>query len=58
MEKYGLFTYEGFNEICIVPKVEFETFGGQYLKVSLGKGLITWDELETLIAGYAEFWDY
>lgn len=57
MEKYGLFTYEGFNAICPVPEIIFEAFGGQYLKVSLGKGLITWDELETLIARYSEFWD-
>lgn len=57
VEEYGLFTYEEFNAICPVPEIIFEAFGGQYLKVSLGKGLITWDELETLIARYAEFWD-
>ena len=52
-----MFTYEEFNAICPVPEIIFEAFGGQYFKVSLGKGLITWDELETLIARYAEFWD-
>lgn len=57
VEEYGLFTYEEFNAICPLPEIIFEAFGGQYLKVSLGKGLITWDELETLIARYAEFWD-
>lgn len=56
VEEYGLFTYEEFNAICPVPEIIFEAFGGQYLKVSLGKGLITWEELETLIARYAEFW--
>ncbi len=57
VEEYGLFTYEEFNAICPVPEIIFEAFGGQYLKVSLGKGLITWEELETLISRYAEFWD-
>lgn len=56
VEEYGLFTYEEFNAICPAPEIIFEAFGGQYLKVSLGKGLITWEELETLIARYAEFW--
>lgn len=57
VEEYGLFTYEEFNALCSIPEAVFNAFGGQYLKVSLGKGLITWEELENLIARYSEFWN-
>lgn len=53
--EYGLFTYEDFEAIYHVPEVIFEAFGGQYLKVSIGKGLITIDELNYLIDRYAGF---
>lgn len=57
IEEYGLFTYEEFNALCPIPEAVFNAFGGQYLKVSLGKGLITWEELENLILRYSEFWN-
>lgn len=57
VEEYGLFTYEEFNALCPIPETVFNAFGGQYLKVSLGKGLITWEELENLISRYSEFWN-
>lgn len=57
VEEYGLFTYEEFNALCPIPEAVFNAFGGQYLKVSLGKGLITWEELENLISRYSEFWN-
>ena len=57
IEEYGLFTYEEFNALCPIPEAVFNAFGGQYLKVSLGKGLITWEELENLISRYSEFWN-
>lgn len=53
--EYGLFTYEEFSAIYPVSEVIFEAFGGKYLKVSIGKGLITIDELNYLIHRYAEF---
>ena len=57
VEEYGLFTYEEFNALCPIPEAVFNAFGGQYLKVSLGKGLITWEELVNLISRYSEFWN-
>lgn len=51
--EYGLFTYEEFSAIYPVPEVIFEAFGGQYLKVAMGKGLLTEEMLESLIARYA-----
>jgi hypothetical protein len=52
---YGLFTYEEFAEIIPIPEIIFEAFNGQYLKVSIGKGLITMDGLIALIERYADF---
>lgn len=55
MEKYGLFTYEEFIEIIEIPEEMFIAFNGQYLKVAIGKGLTTIDELIVLINRYLEF---
>ncbi|MDE6189783.1 MAG: hypothetical protein K2G37_05820, partial [Clostridia bacterium] len=57
IEEYGLFTYEEFASICPVPEEVFEAFGGKYLKVAIGKGLTSIEELETLIARYSQFWE-
>lgn len=50
-----MFTYEEFAAIYNVPKVIFDAFGGQYLKVAMGKGLLTEDMLTQLIERYAKF---
>lgn len=55
IEKYGLFTYEEFAEIYPINEEIFEAFNGQYLKISVGKGLITMEEIGELINHYAEF---
>ena len=52
---YGLFTYEEFAEIYPIPETIFEAFGGEYLKVSIGKGLIDYETLGELIERYSEF---
>lgn len=52
IEKYGLFTYEEFIEIIEIPEEMFTAFNGQYLKVAIGKGLTTIDELIVLINRY------
>ncbi len=57
IEKYGLFTYEEFAEICPVPETIYEAFGGQYLKVAIGKGLMSIEEIQNLIARYSKFWE-
>lgn len=55
IEKYGLFTYEEFAELLPISEEVFDAFGGQYLKVAIGKGLIDIDKLAELIARYAKF---
>lgn len=53
--EYGLYTYEEFAETFPISEEVFEAFNGQYLKVSMGKGLITEARIGELIARYAEF---
>lgn len=55
IEKYGLFTYEEFAEILPVSQEVFEAFNGQYLKVSIGKGLIDIETLAELLERYSEY---
>jgi|GEM_PF-2415106 len=55
VETYGLFTYEEFAEIMPVPETIFEAFNGQYLKISMGKGLIDYERLSLLIDRYTKF---
>ena len=55
IEEYGLFTYEEFYEIFPVTEEVFEAFNGQYLKISVGKGLITYEQIGALIERYSEF---
>lgn len=52
---YGLFTYEEFAELYPIPEEIFEAFGGQYLKVAIGKDLIDYETLGMLIGRYADF---
>lgn len=55
IEKYGLFSYEEFNEIFAVPHEVFDAFNGQYLKIAIGKGLTNYDNLYNLIKNYIKF---
>ncbi len=55
IETFGLFTYEEFAELVPVTEEIFEAFNGQYLKVSIGKGLITIEKLNELVERYAQF---
>lgn len=57
IETYGLFTYEEFYEIYPVSETVFEAFGGENLKVAIGKGLIDYDTLGELIERYSEFFN-
>lgn len=57
LEEYGQFTYEEFAEIYDVPETIFNAFNGQYLKVSMGKGLITQNDILNLILRYSEFFN-
>ena len=55
IETYGLFTYEEFAELYPVPEEMFNAVNGQYLKVSIGKGLIDYEGLGNLIESYIDF---
>ncbi len=52
VELYGLFTYADFEG---VPNVMFDAFNGQYLKISIAKGLLTEEKLYELIMEYSKF---
>ena len=56
LAEYGLYTYEEFLDIYYVPEVIFKAFNIQYFKVAIGKGILTMDMVEDLIATYSEFW--
>ena len=50
IEKYGLYTYEDFAEY--VTYEQFIAFNGPYLKVLVGRGVITYEQIIALIATY------
>ncbi|MDY4858030.1 MAG: hypothetical protein SO232_05325 [Candidatus Onthovivens sp.] len=50
IETYGLFTYEEWAEY--LTPIEFEAFNVKYLKVSIGKGLVTMEEIMRYINSY------
>ena len=50
IKNYGLFTYDDFKEL--IPVEVFEVFNGQYLKVAMAKGMITWDDIAYLAERY------
>lgn len=54
IETYGLFTYEDLAPLG-VTEIMFEAYAGKYLKVALGKGILTEEYLEYLIARYGGF---
>ena len=55
IQNFGLFTYEEFNEIVPITEEMFNAFNGQYLKISIGKGLINLYQIEQLITIYNKF---
>ena len=56
IEKYGLFTYEELNSIAPLSKEMFELCGGVYLKISIGKGNMTLDDLIYMINRYSIYY--
>ncbi len=52
---YGLYTYEEFAEIVPITEEIFNAFNGQYLKVSIEKGLITIERVQELVERYSKF---
>ena len=55
IETYGLFTYEELNAIAPLSREMFEAAGGAYMKISIGKGNLTLDELRAMIERYSKF---
>ena len=55
IETYGLFTYEELNAVCPLSEEMFNAAGGAYLKISIGKGNLTIDELINMINRYSKF---
>ncbi len=53
--QYGLYTYEEFSQTFDVSEQLFNAVNGQYLKVAIGKGLITKDAINQLIERYANY---
>ena len=51
IEKYGLFTYEDFQDL--VSYEIYCSFPTQYFKVAIGKGILTWEDLYYYIERYA-----
>ena len=52
---YGLYTYEELNAICPLSEEMFNAAGGAYLKISIGKGNLTEEELFNMINRYSKF---
>ena len=57
IETYGLYTYEEMNEIVPLPLEMFEACGGAYLKISIGKGNMTIDDLIYMVNRYRPFFE-
>ncbi len=50
IQSYGLFSYEDFE--ALIPEIVFEAFNGDILKVAIGKGMLTWEDIEILAERY------
>ena len=50
IETYGLYTYADFDGL--ISEEAFELYNAQYLKIAVGKGYITWDDILELIDIY------
>ena len=53
--EYGLFTYEEMNALCPLSEDMFYAAGGAYLKISIGKGNLTVEELIAMIERYSKY---
>ena len=52
IQKYGLFSYDDWKDF--VSEEEFAAFNGAFLKVAIGKGLVTQDEIEGYITKFLQ----
>lgn len=54
IQQYGLFTYEELSQLVAIPEELFEAVPCAYLKVAIGKGLITVDGLNAMFKTYMD----
>ena len=54
---YGLFTYEEMNAMVPLSRDMFDAAGGAYLKISIGKGNLTMEELVYMIERYSIYFE-
>lgn len=52
VEMYGLYTYEELNSLVPMQEIMFDAVNGQYLKVAIGKGIITIEQISELVERY------
>lgn len=52
VEMYGLYTYEELNSLVPMQELMFDAVNGQYLKVAIGKGIITIEQISELVERY------
>lgn len=57
VQAFGLFTYEELAELVPVSEEMFRAVSGQYLKVAIGKGLITTETIQRLVDRYSAFFE-
>ena len=57
IEIYGLFTYEEMNAIIPLSEDMFNMAGGAYLKISIGKGNMTMNDLIYMIERYSVYFN-
>ena len=57
IETYGLFTYEEMNAIVPLSEDMYNMAGGAYLKISIGKGNMTMDDLAYMINRYSIYFN-
>ena len=57
IETYGLFTYEEMNAIVPLSEDMYNMAGGAYLKISIGKGNMTMDDLAYMINRYSVYFN-
>lgn len=55
IDEFGLLSYSDFDGL--IDYYIYEAFNGQYLSVSLGKGLLTWKDIRYYIDRYSKFFD-
>ena len=55
IEQYGLFTYEELAALVTITPEVFDAFNGQYLKIAIGKGMLTIDDIQTMLNTYSSF---